>query len=322
MTQDSNLTNSIEMDVNYRINPLSLTIARDRFNKPVILGELLGGDRFSMCLNAENQPDYVEGFGDTVFEHERSIAYNRKADRVYTNAALHDVKEWLSTQDMPDFTGLPLELSEFLYLNDHPIGMSAKDVVLQFTINGWDSDVFLLTADHLDIRGEDEANMLVFIDHLPNDAQTAHKAVFHEMADICRHYIKQHPYHRADSLLSHFMRYGTKYAYGDHSAMIRYDIPVNTYNPVPQTAKDKLAAKAIPARLVVNRKDTYWEAILYASETLSFRMSQPITALNGGFGSEYSHKEFLLRVQTVFSFTGGVEFDFVSVDFDPIKLAS
>lgn len=321
MTQSSNPTTSIEMDVDYRINPLSLTIERDRFNKPVILGELLGGDRFSMCLNADNKPEYIEGFGDTVFEHERSPSYEENADRVYTNAALHDVNEWLSTQDVPDFTGMPLELSEFLYLNDHPIGMSAKDVVLQFTINGWDSDVLLLTADHLDIRGEDEANMLVFIDHLPGDVQAAHKAVFHEMADICRDYIKRNPYHRADSLLSHFMRYGTKYAYGDHSELIRYDIPVKTYKSAPQTTAERIA-NAIPARLVVNRKDTYWEAILYASEDLSSRMSQSITALNGGFGSEYSHEDFLLRVQTVYSFTGGIEFDFVSENFDPIKLAS
>lgn len=312
--------NGIELDADSRVNPLSLTIERDRFNKPVVLGELLGGDKFIVTLDSENKPRHVSGFGDTIFEDERSVRYEYD-ERIYTIIALKDVTDWLLDQEIPDFTGQPLVIDNFEYLTEHPIGKNEKSAVLEFTVNGWDSDVVLLTEDYKDVCGEDDANMLVFVNDLSEADQEIHRAVYREIAQGCRVYIKRNPYHRADSMISHFMRYGTKYAFNDYSPMIRYDIPVVTYRSIPKTEAER-AANAIPARLVVNRKDTYWEACLFAGDDLYSKMSQQATSRNGGFGGEVSHEDFLLKVQTVYMFVGEVDFDFTIKNFDPIKLAS
>lgn len=72
----------------------------------------------------------------------------------------------------------------------------------------------------------------------------------------------------------------------------------------------------------VNRKNSYWESIVYVNDDFYSKNAQFATPINGGFGSELSHKEFLHKVQLVSLFESGVDFDFVSDYFEPIKLAS
>lgn len=74
--------------------------------------------------------------------------------------------------------------------------------------------------------------------------------------------------------------------------------------------------------LPANRKNSYWESIVYVNDDFYSKSAQFATPTNGGFGSELSHKEFLHKVQTVSLFVSAVDFDFVSDDFDPIKLSS
>lgn len=313
---------SIPLDDDNRINPHSLRFGRNRFNDPVILGELLGGDRFTIYLDGDGNPTVIEGYGETIFEDERSFfkpdgSDREDGDKPYTNLALRDTAEWIKAQTVPDYTDLPLELSNFRYLEEHPIGRKKRDVVVEFDINGWDNEVVLLTDDYQDVCGEDKANMLVFIDDLDPEEQDRYRAVYREIADRVRDHIQMNPYHRADTMLTHYMEYGTRYARGDTSNLIRYDVPVVTYKSIPKTDEER-KANGIPARLVVNRKDTFWEGCIYASEDLWSKCSQEATRLNGGFGDYLSHEHFLKKVWTVFAFVDGVDFDFISDDFEPV----
>lgn len=302
------------MDTFNRANLPSLTIERDRFNRPVVIGELLGGDRFIVTLDNDNKPRYISGFGDTIFEEECSINY-KEDERIYTMAALKDVGVWLSDQEIPDFTGQPLVIDNFEYLTEHPIGKNEKSAVLEFTVNGWDSDVVLLTEDYKDVCGEDDANMLVFIDQLDEEDQKRHRALYSQFADACRKYMELKPYSKGMCPPSHFMRYGTKML-GDDSSMIRYNVPVRTWQ-TPPTDENQKEADAIPARLIVNRKNKLWEACLFVNDDLYSRMSQEATPLNGDFGNKHSHEGFLRHVQMVYGFTGGIEFEFSTDNFEP-----
>ncbi|MBR7653773.1 hypothetical protein KCX83_15750 [Brucella oryzae] len=122
-------------------------------------------------------------------------------------------------------------------------------------------------------------------------------------------------------MLSYYMEHGVREVAGDDSELIRYDIPIITYKGIPKNDAEH-EANGIPARLIVNRKNSYWESIVYVNDDFYLKSAQFATPTNDGFGSYLSHKEFLHKVQLVALFESGVDFDFVSDDFDPIKLAS
>ncbi|MCH6206651.1 hypothetical protein L3V16_22790 [Brucella ciceri] len=303
---------SIPLDDDNRINPHTLHFGRNRFNDPVILGETLGGVGFVIRLDSDQNPSWISGRdGETVFEDEWSLfksdgTEREDGDRPYSNYALRDAAVWLTGQKVPDFTGLPLEISNVQYFEEHPFGRKRRDVVVSFDINGWDGDVDILTDDHQDVLGEDHANMLVYFNDLEPDEQERYRAVYREIADLLRVHIKANPYHRADHMLSYFMEYGTKLALGDESDLIRYDIPVVTYKSIPKTDEER-KANAIPARLVVNRKDTYWEGCVYVNEDMFSKVSQEATPRNLGFGVWRSHEAFLKHVKMFFMFGHGFD---------------
>jgi len=317
---------TIPLNDDNRINPHTLCFGRSRSNDPVILGETLGGEGFVIRLDDNNKPVWISGReGETVFEDECSIfkpdGSRRAGDKPHSNNALREASYWLDGQTVPDFTGLPLEISNVEYFEEHPFARKNRDVVVSFDINGWDGDVAILTDDYQDILGEDHANMLAGIQQFDPETQERYRAIYREIANLLRAHLKTYPYRMADSMLSYYMEHGVREVAGDDSELIRYDIPIITYKGIPKNDAER-KANGIPARLIVNRKNSYWESIVYVNDDFYSKSAQFATPTNGGFGSYLSHREFLRKVQTVSLFVSNVAFDFVSDDFDPIKLAS
>lgn len=317
---------AIPLNDDNRINPHTLCFGRDRSNDPVILGETLGGDGFVVRLDNNNKPIWISGrHSETVFEDECSIfkpdGSKRDGAKPYSNNALREASYWLAGQTVPDFTGLPLEISNVQYFEEHPFARKQRDIVVSFDINGWDGDVSILTDDYQDFLGEDHANMLVDIKQFDLETQERYRAIYREIAGLLRAHLKTYPYQKADSMLSYYMEHGVSEVSGDDSVLIRYDIPVTTYKSIPKNDVERKAS-GIPARLVVNRKNSYWESIVYVNDDFYSKSAQHATTTNGGFGSELSHRDFLHKVQMVSLFVSGVDFDFVSDNFEPIKLAS
>lgn len=317
---------TIPLNDDNRINPHTLCFGRSRSNDPVILGETLGGDGFVIRLDDNNKPVWISGrHGETVFEDECSIfkpdGSRRAGDKPHSNNALREAFYWLDGRTVPDFSGLPLEISNVEYFEEHPFARKKRDVVVSFDINGWDGDVAILTDDYQDILGEDHANMLAGIQQFDSETQERYRAIYCEIANLLRAHLKTYPYRMADSMLSYYMEHGVREVAGDDSELIRYDIPIITYKGIPENDVER-KANGIPARLVVNRKNSYWECIVYVNDDFYSKSAQLATPTNGGFGSYLSHKEFLHKVHTVSLFVSAVDFDFVSDDFEPIKLAS
>lgn len=313
---------SIPLDDDNRINPHALHFAHNRFNDPVILGETLGGVGFVIRLDS----DHTCRDGETVFEDECSLfkadgTEREDGDRPYSNHGPRDAAVWLAGQKVPDFKGLALEISNVQYSEEHPFARKRVDVVVTFDTNGWDGDVDILTDDHLIVLGEDHANMLVDVKQFDLEAQKRYRAIYREIAGLLRAHPNTSPYQIADSMLSYYMDNGAREVKGDDSKLIRYDIPVTTYKRISKNDVER-KANGIPARLIVNRKKSYWESIVYLNDDFYSKSSQHATPTNGGFGSELSHRDFLHKVQWVSLFVSGVDFDFVSENFEPIKLAS
>ncbi|MBK3745503.1 hypothetical protein G3A39_40805 [Paraburkholderia aspalathi] len=76
--------------------------------------------------------------------------------------------------------------------------------------------------------------------------------------------------------------------------------------------------EALPAKLTVERYADEWEGLLFVRPDLYKRMAQVAMPLNRGFEWQ-THEEFLDRVRMVFGFTGGVFFDFINDDYEPVS---
>lgn len=92
---------------------------------------------------------------------------------------------------------------------------------------------------------------------------------------------------------------------------IKYSLPVIVH----------YRGEDLPSTLTVTRyaDGTFWEAKLYTRDDLWSNMNQTATPLNGGSFKGWDDELFLERVQLVYDFVGGIDFDFVPRGLDGIE---
>lgn len=84
---------------------------------------------------------------------------------------------------------------------------------------------------------------------------------------------------------------------------VKYSLPVIVHHQ----------GEDLPATLTVTRRadGTFWEAKLFVRPDLYSNMNQTARPSNGGSFKGWDDELFLERVQLVYDFVGGIEFDFI-----------
>lgn len=294
-----NYYNQPEFDRGNLVNTDSIEIKRNAYNMHVLLCYTHNDEYFEATVREDGYVLITKNT-DTIFEYERN-QFNKNQDFVcvYTERVIQDLKAWINTNGLPDILNKPISISDIRYIEEHP---ALGKLAIECVVNDYSEISFGIDSKTMKINDfvfdeipaalvQECADRGVDIEFIKK-----HNEINREISRQLNEFIQNEPYHPADSMLSYKMAYETQYLNFDFSEITRYDIPVSVEGEA--------------GRLVINRKDSFWEACLFIHDEKWAKMEQNETPNNGGF-AHMNDNDFLMRVITVFGFMKGI---FIEVD--------
>lgn len=295
-----NYYNQPEFDNGNLVNTDSIEIRRNRYNMHVLLCHTHNDEYFEATVR-EDGYIFISKDADTIFQEEKR---NVSTDRIpiYTIRATDDLTAWVQNNPLPDLSEECIELSKIRYIEDHP---EHGKLSIECLVNDFDQVSFPVDPDKMEVVADhviDRVPKAIIYDAITTGGADNVRPFFidKEISSRLNHIVKIHPYHPADDMLSYRMAYETQYLNFDFSELMRCIVPV--------------VVDGEKGRLVINRKDSLWEACLYIHPEKWAKVAQDETQRNGGF-AHMNDDEFLMRVITVFGFTKGI---FIELDDTPL----
>lgn len=234
---------------------------------------------------------------DTIIEYERE-QFNNNQDFIciYTDRAIQDLKAWVASNGLPDFSSEPTHLSNIRYVERDP---GVGELTIECVVNDFRKISLCIDLEKMSVVDNvfDEIPAILVREcaDYGGDVKVLkkHNEIDREISRQLNEFIQSHLYHPADDMLSYRMEYGVFYYDHDFSQIIRYDVPV--------------VVDGKSGRLVVNRKDSLWEACLYISDNNWSKFQQSESSRMGAF-SHMNDTDFLNRVRDLCILSGGGDF--------------
>lgn len=291
-----NYLNNSDFDSDNLVNIETLEFKRDKHNDTHITGYTHNDEYFEAIVHDDLSVRLTHD-EDTIFELESKVA--SKFDdfvKVYTERAERDLSAWIKTQSIPDFKNMPTVISNVSYIQEHPFYC---ELGIEYVVNDFETIGFMIDPETLEL-GSSNYNHGDFNYEIMAEAGVSEgeiervRKIDNELRKFAENYVIMNPYNVADNFLTYKMESGVRLNNYDFSEMKKYDVAVTVEGET--------------ARLIVNRKDSFWEACLYLSDQKYAKMEQDETVKNGGF-SHMNDDEFLSRVCLVYGFMKGIFID-------------